>query len=417
MSRLWVLALALAAGAILASPAAAGDDGAYPPVLPNLQTGPVPSTGQTGGVNGGSRKSLGSKFTGKRCAKSRRVTTCYYYKQGHVRKRCVTVGKRTTCVHYTQRGRPYKRCVRKRPGGKFRCRPIKRGGMQSARGALGVETLALKGALAPGKRARLPKSWLGLNGEGFGSDIAAVGAIWIGNEQHCSGTLVGVGIVLTAGHCIYDLTRGSYETPSLMTFAPGQSVLPDYGNLLWQPYGSFQVRDLITTSEFTNGDAGYDWGFMLLAPDANGYYPGQYTGTWPFYKNIDPIGRGWLAGYPSEGYWTRYDYYSGHAQYHADATWDGDLLLPGFRGLTNYHIGWHSKMTGGSSGGPVIEQLQNGEWAIGGVINWLFTEQCLDNSCRGTPGLEYWSRWETSAYFNDGIEIFWHAALRYWGLE
>jgi V8-like Glu-specific endopeptidase len=288
----------------------------------------------------------------------------------------------------------------------------------------GVTTAPSPGAANIGRRLTLSKNFRtlqDLSSEGFGNDVPAVGEIYLNGDPHCSGTLVANGIVLTAGHCVMPPRSCQYYPASSLTFVPDETVLPDYGNLTYAPYGYFQVVNTVTTQSWCDGDAGGDWAFMELAPDANGYQAGQYTGTWTIYQNISPIGRTWLAGYPGEGVFATPDYYSGYAQYHSDTTWDGDYISAGYAGFSSKPIIlYRSSMTGGSSGGAVINQLSDGSWGIGGVINIGFLHQCPDNSCRaGQPnytGPNYWGDWEGSVYFDSDISAFYQAMLSYFGL-
>jgi hypothetical protein len=413
-----------AAAAIGVSTAAANDDGFYPPYAPTPTHGSTPSSGQTAGVN---RSSKGSLFSGKHCTKAHGKKVCFYYKGGHLTKRCSTKGKTTTCILY-KRNAPHKVCVHKR-GHRTRCHKAKvpktAQRAKTARQKLGLQPTFSPGAGVVGRRATLPKNFrslAGLNAEGFGNDIPAVGQIYVNGQPHCSGTLVGYGIVLTAGHCVWDLNAGNYYPLNSLTFAPDETVMLDYGNLPYAQYGEYSVVNAVTTAAFAAGDAGGDWGFLLLSPDANGVYPGQYTGTWSIYENINPLGRAWLAGYPGEGVFHTSDYYSGYAQYHSDTTWDGSYLPVGWKNVTSKPIIlYQSKMTGGSSGGAVINQLSDGTWAVGGVINMGFTHQCLDNSCRaGQPnytGDNYWSDWQGSVYFDSDIGGFYAAMLSSFGLS
>jgi V8-like Glu-specific endopeptidase len=418
-----VIALGVLAAAIAAPTAFASDNGYYPPSAPTPVRGSAPAKGQPTAVNRHSKSSLSNKFTGKRCAKAHKKTTCFYYKRGHLTKRCKTKGKTTTCTFYTKTNRPSKVCVHKR-GHRPRCHKVKlRKTAQraaTARKALGLQAVVSPGAGKVGRRATLPnnfRSLQGLTGEGFGSDIPAVGAILLDGQPHCSGSLVANGIVLTAGHCVWDPKAGQYYSPDRLSFVPDETVLTDYGNLPWQPYGTFQVINAVTTQAFAGGDEGGDWGFMELAPDASGYQAGQYTGTWSIYQNVSPLGRAWLAGYPGEGIFSEPSYYAGYAQYHTDSTWDTYYLPTGWNSETSKPIIlWQSKMTGGSSGGAVIEQLSDGTWAIGGVINIGFLHQCPDNSCRGN-GTDYWGDWQGSVYFDSDISGFYQAMLTSFGLN
>jgi hypothetical protein len=203
-------------------------------------------------------------------------------------------------------------------------------------------------------------------------------------------------VVLTAGHCLYEQGSGYYPD---ISFNPGQTweTLPGYGLDIYNPvYGEWAAKYWWVTQGWTDGDGGVDWGLVELYPDANGNYPGDYTGTFLAQANITyyPGAHVYPVGYPALGVFA--DLHEGYGQYYCDTNWEaGDWAYTANTG-SNFELYHRCIMTGGASGGPVFVELSDGRWVIGGVAN------------RGYPNKNSVD-WMGTSYFDDGIVSFWNA--------
>lgn len=108
-------------------------------------------------------------------------------------------------------------------------------------------------------------------------------------SRGCSGFLIGVDTVATAGHCVYD-AKGVKQWLKAVQVRPGR----DGGSF---PFGTCGARYLKSRTQWTkNKNVEYDIGLIKLNCPV-----GRFTGTFGFgkYKNLD--GRGvWLRGYPKD---------------------------------------------------------------------------------------------------------------------
>lgn len=154
----------------------------------------------------------------------------------------------------------------------------------------------------------------------------------------CSGSMIKRGVVLTSGHCVHN---GGSRFFTDFVFRPGQrnGVYP-YGT--WSNW--VQVR---TTTAWVTGGGSVpntgDWATIVFAPDAGGKRIGDYTG-WLGYQGPICSGRHQTTlGYP-----VNLD--SGLQMHRSDSQANS-------YGSLNNCI-WGTDMTGGSSGGPVVLNLQ-----------------------------------------------------------
>ena len=85
------------------------------------------------------------------------------------------------------------------------------------------------------------------------------------------------------------------------------------------------MQDAWVPDGWKQNDGGLDWGLVLLAPDANGNYPGDsagtYSATWA--REVRAGERLYRVGYPASGPYNTPGLYYGGGQYFCDMTWDG----------------------------------------------------------------------------------------------
>lgn len=106
-------------------------------------------------------------------------------------------------------------------------------------------------------------------------------------RQHCTGTLVGERVVLTASHCLYNAARKSWIPPSSLTFAAGYRQ----GSAVAVARGVRYILDPVqdpSSRDFRAGPA-QDWALVLLDTPI-----GQEVGMLTL---SDGEGRVILAGY------------------------------------------------------------------------------------------------------------------------
>lgn len=128
----------------------------------------------------------------------------------------------------------------------------------------------------------------------------AVGLIEVifpnGEKTFGTAAMVGNNVALTAGHCLYDKSKGGWVKSAI--YYPGRN-----GNST--PFGSYRGRKFISSQTFMNtGNKAYDWGVIRF--DSN---PGGKHGYFGFQTTTkDQTGtRLYTRGYPEDkAYGTMY---------------------------------------------------------------------------------------------------------------
>ena len=218
------------------------------------------------------------------------------------------------------------------------------------------------------ERQRRQASASAILSEGFREPAPGVVKLWSAAGGQCSGSMIDVGLVLTAAHCI-----NSIEFDSQNRFNAGDIIIPasgSNGQQRMEPYGRFEARYYYAYETYGQGDFGPDWAIIVARPNAAGYYPGQYTGTYTAYAaTVYPNAELYSIGYPAYGAFELPRYGGGHAQYFCHDRWDGRR----WRGTGNLvnavYLQWPCGGVKGNSGGPLFALLAGGTWGIVGVVN------------------------------------------------
>jgi hypothetical protein len=208
-----------------------------------------------------------------------------------------------------------------------------------------------------------------------------------GDSFSCSGTVVAINIVLTAGHCIYgyDESRGVRDWHFNYEFIPSK-----WGDS--EPYGRFTARQQTVWPYWQHTDfMPLDYGFLVM---------NQNVGSVVGYAGIvtQAIGDYWSLGYPGTGWYSQwggvYPYWV-YSPYSAYGTY--------FIGSNAwYDIGMGNYMTGGSSGGPWFFHYNN-SWNYVASLN----SHCWPSGCNVGNDTNVYSRNMWGPYFNQStIDLF-----------
>jgi len=191
----------------------------------------------------------------------------------------------------------------------------------------GVEQILTPSALALGTRSTNP------------STAGKVYFVMNGQNYLCSGSVVNAqnsDCVITAGHCVYDVDR--------KTWASNWVFIPDYA-LGSRPFGTFVGRELATkTGWMQNRDYNYDVGLVLMNLNEKGQHVQEVTGGLGITLNAPKQTATNAFGYPV-------NMNSGQTMSTCAGTSLNEAVFVGFTGL-----GLRCAMTGGSSGGPWMQQ-------------------------------------------------------------
>jgi hypothetical protein len=211
-----------------------------------------------------------------------------------------------------------------------------------------------------------------------------VGRIYLDGGGWCSGTLVAVDIVLTAGHCVWN--GGYYSDLHTIAFRPNAWGSSSAG--LWTAHSV-----TVTQGWIDSGATFYpvDYAFIRLDTGSDGTEAGDVVG-WAgiVTQHVNDF---WSLGYPATGIffsqWNgQYPYYC-YGPYGGYSTWNDAGNNP------YYDIGMGCTMTGGASGGPWFTYY-NGSWNYVASVN----SHCWnpDFFCK-----DYWSSNLWGPYFTPAV--------------
>lgn len=227
-----------------------------------------------------------------------------------------------------------------------------------------------------------------------------------GGGGFCSGALVARNVVLTAGHCLYSSATG------VCIVGSGGSYNADYGGGgvtfrldQWggQSRGDFRSRDAVVSTPWFNAmnncesgrtvgansyHGAYDYGYVVLRPDASGRNAGDVAGGWfaiaPEYQGV----WFWSIGYSSDGWFSTW---GGNYPYFVVSRLGDSARAVGPSGGVGYEVGKGSILTGGGSGGPwIVDANNDGRWnEVAGVNSHIGG---LTNEGQG---INMWAPWLT----------------------
>lgn len=90
-----------------------------------------------------------------------------------------------------------------------------------------------------------------------GMPLASVGQLLsYGQEWHCSAALIGERTIISAAHCVYDRSSGSFARG--LYFVPGR--FREVNGAIRAPYGAYDVAEVYVSSQFVSGEPQDIWG-------------------------------------------------------------------------------------------------------------------------------------------------------------
>lgn len=206
------------------------------------------------------------------------------------------------------------------------------------------------------------------------STVGKVFFVKNGKNYSCSGSVVVAlnrDMVSTAGHCIFD-----YDTK---TWASNLIFVPKYTSGS-RPFGSWVWREMVSMKGWTDyKDYNYDVGFVLLYTNANKEHVQQYTGALGMTKNWKK--EAWINAF---GYSKNMN--GGETMSTCAATSTSDVG----NASNFYGIKLSCGMTGGSSGGPFIQQHDT-------TTRLGYQVSVISFTVENQPGYIY------GPYFNDDV--------------
>ena len=209
----------------------------------------------------------------------------------------------------------------------------------------------------------------GANWNGGGIVLRRTGVIFfsIGSDDFsCSGSIIddagdpSYSLILTAGHCAYDLATGTFTTN--WTFIPAFDDTPNAANCSETTYGCWDARALVVHQGWTNENGltpaalQHDYAIAVVGPVRNGTKQLDSLGAYPLKLAGVSLGDTLSAfGYP------------------AGLPYDGSQLVycRDEAGVDSFVGSWAlvCDMTGGASGGPWLAETGNAGTTAGCVAS------------------------------------------------